>query len=226
MDWHKAVDLEKLNKLAEINPEGFEKKVKAITDKFISSCGRESRKMLVETQVRINSGKILYKADLPDDLKEFEIKRRTLIDELLQENKNKDVLRSVNKLQVAIDNGLNEALFNLERLEELAESDLDLFEKEKEILVLRYILSQPQEKRHKAKQSQWKIDAVCKTAKNRLDRLVKFQTLFYKGVYGEGGFVDSLKSFSPVSQKFQESATKVVAEEKKQKRRAHLTVMK
>lgn len=222
MDWHEAVDLEKLSKLAETNPEGFEKKVQAIIAKTVSNCSEESR----EIQLRINRAENFNIVNLPKDPKEFEIERRKLIDKLLEEAEGDKTFSLVDKLQKRIDDGLDKALFNLGRLQELAEKDLDLFEKEKEALVLRRILSLSKEKRYKSKQFQWKIDAICKTGKNRLDRLVKFQTLFYDGVYGEGGFVDLLKSFGPANQRFQQSAVKVVVEKNKQKRRAYLKVVK
>jgi hypothetical protein len=222
MEWYEAVDLEKLNKLAEENPEGFEKKVQAIIAKVIINCSEESRKI----QSRINKSESFYVADLPDNPIEFEIERRNLIDGLLKEVEDEEAFSIVNELQAIVDGGLNKALFNLKKFEELGESDLDLFEKEKEILILRYILSQPQEKRLKAKQFQWKIDATLQKSKNRLDRLMLMERLFYEGVYGEGGFVDAPKELGPANQRLQQAVTQLVGQVKKEEKRSHLKVVK
>ena len=220
MDWYESVDLEKLGKLAKSNPEGFEKKVKAIIAKTIVGASVETR----EIQERINKAENSYSIKFSDDPLDFEIKRRKLIDELLDKLTEIDIVLC-SKLQKRIDDGLEKALIDLDKLKKLAESDLGLFDKEKEILMLRFALSQPKEKRLKAEQFQWKIDGVCKRGKNRLDRLIKFQTLFYEGVYGENGFIETIQSLSSVALEFQGALVKV-SKEKKVKKRAHLKVVK
>lgn len=192
-------------RLAEKNPEEFEKWAKEEVRDFILNSPRQYQEGLIEIQDRIAGKNCPYIISMPIDPEGFERKRMELLNEKLSEIADEEKRIGCEKIQDSVNLELNARDLNPENLKRIAKSNPEKLEAIKRAGILRIILSSPSEKRFKLEQLQWKIDAVIKVSKNPLDACVKLSWLLDEKVYGDKGLRESLLSLAGSLRNLKES---------------------
>lgn len=88
--------------------------------------------------------------------------------------------------------------FNFEKWSELASKDPDAFEKHREELINEFIMDLPEEKRHRMRCLQWRVDNVRKLAKTPMAACIEISRMMWDSIKGENGLLDALNTLSEV----------------------------
>ena len=95
-------------------------------------------------------------------------------------------------------NNTNET-YDFDRWSKLANNDPQAFEDRRQKLIDDFILELPEDKQHRMRCLQWRVDSVRRISKTPMAACIAISRMMWESIEGENGLLDSLNSLVKIT---------------------------